>query len=250
MSTPHDSYAAMLEQLRQEFVQDLPDRLEQMESMALQLEQNPEDARSFEELYRQVHSLKGVGGTLGIPHITTTCHQWEGLLQEDSAHQQSTFVDLALKYIDVLARIGQVVQEGSGDFQLCEEELDKLRRYHLQERYAVLIAESSRMMKSLFQITLQDLPLHLTVVDSGLEALERLVHNRYHLAVLGGELKELNGTAVAAALRTSTGRNRDIPLVLVTSSEPRIPDVTIEHVLKRDKALADNLKTLMPKLLR
>lgn len=248
MSTQQEVYAAMLQQMRREFAQDLPERLQEMENLVLQLEHNPSDSRSFEELYRHVHSLKGLGGTMSVPQITSICHQWESLLQEDNVLDESTFSELSFKYIDLLENVGQAARDGDGTLPDCDARLEQLRRNQLQERYPILVAESSRMMKTLIGAILKPHPVHLSTVESGFEALERLIHSRFQCVLLGGELKDLNGLAVAAALRASHSPNRDIPIVLITSSQPELPQLHIEHVLKRDNTLKDSLGNILGKL--
>ncbi len=66
----------------------------------------------------------------------------------------------------------------------------------------MLIVESARLMTELYQKMLRDLPLQLTNEDNGLTALERLLHEPYDLLIVGRELKELNGIALMAALRS------------------------------------------------
>lgn len=250
MNEEYGSSSEFIQHLREEFLQELPERLLVMEQLALQLEKQPDDQQSFTELYRQVHSLKGIGATLYISLMTAACHQWETLFQEGERYRDSAFADLAFRYIDVLAQIGQAVQEGLFECPGCQSQLEQLRQFHLQERYAVLIADSSRMMRSLYRMTLEPFPLQITTADNGLEALEKLLHNPFHMAILGGELKELCAQSIIAALRLNPGRNRRIPIFLVTSSEkPFFEKITIDQVLRRDKDLQENLTKAIESIL-
>ena len=56
--------------------------------MILKLEENAEDHESFEDLFRRVHSLKGIGGTHDLRIITTICHKLEDQLTDANAERR------------------------------------------------------------------------------------------------------------------------------------------------------------------
>ena len=76
-STNSDTFQQMLLQLRKTFLEDMPEKLDRLESLLLEIEKNGDGGEVFNELYRIVHSLKGSGGTHGLHIITTICHQLE-----------------------------------------------------------------------------------------------------------------------------------------------------------------------------
>lgn len=152
--------------------------------------------------------------------------------------------------MDVLRRIETCARQGRPDYSAIEAELEALRRVTLQRRKACLIAESSTVMTRVCQKALEALPLQLTVVDNGLTALERLQHEPFDVVIAGLELKELNGVALMAALRTARARNQDIPAVLITSKREAIPaSAEFKAVILRDRNLADALFTKVSDIL-
>jgi chemotaxis protein histidine kinase CheA len=65
-------FELLMAELLAEFLDELPRRCNDLEQAVLSLENQSPGA--FDELFRQVHSLKGTGGGVGIPIITTICH--------------------------------------------------------------------------------------------------------------------------------------------------------------------------------
>lgn len=244
MNANMDAFQALLAGMRQEFLGELPERCDRCDDLILTLEVAPNDREAFNELYRSVHSLKGSGGTHGLSIITTLCHQLENLITEtDTRHGfGEAFATRALAYIDLLRQVERVARETNPDYSAIEAELEVLRQLRLQRRKAGLIAESSTMMAGLYQKALEALPLQLTVVDNGLTALGRLLHEPFDFVIVGGELKELNGLALMAALRTAQARNQNIPAILVSSRSDPIPKhAGFNATLSRDQKLASNL---------
>ncbi|MDP1929532.1 MAG: Hpt domain-containing protein [Thiobacillus sp.] len=246
MNTKMDAFQALLAGMRQEFLGELPERCDRIDDLILTLEVSANDREAFNELYRSVHSLKGSGGTHGLSIITTLCHQLENLISETDIQRGfgPAFATRALAYVDLLRQVETVARQASPDYSAIEAELEVLRQLTLQRRKAGLIAESSTMMTRLYLKALEALPLQLTVVDNGLTALDRLLHEPFDFVIVGGELKELNGLALMAALRTSQASNQNIPAILVSSRRDPVPNhAGFSATLSRDQKLARNLVT-------
>lgn len=244
MSTNMAAFQALLASMRGAFLDELPERCDSLETLILCLEKAPDDRETFNALYRAVHSLKGSGGTHGLSIITTLCHQLENLLTETEVRRDfgKASATRALAYVDLLRRAATQAQQGHPDYSTIEADLDALRLSALQSRKSGLIAESSAAMAGLYQQALATLPLQLTVVDNGLAALERLLHEPFDFVIVGRELKELNGIALMAALRASQTRNQKIPALLLSSRRDAIPEhAGFNAVITRDQKQVDNL---------
>ncbi len=232
---------ALLEQMRNSFLVEVPERCDRMEELALSLEREY-SSDAFNELYRETHSLKGSGGTHGIPVMTTLCHQMENRLNQSEGHFDEEAVSAVLAYIDLLRKIPEIGAQKGADFSAIEEALGRLHEAELKSRKAVLVAESSRMMQSMYQKAMAAAPVKLTFVDDGLVALQLLMQQSYDYIVIAKELKGLNGVAVVSALRASMGKNAHSPVTMITSSGAGLPTyLQLDRVLARDQLLADNL---------
>lgn len=139
----------------------------------------------------------------------------ENLLTETDAQKGfgAAFATWALAYVDLLRQVEVGAQQDRLDYSTIESELDALRVLTLKRRRAGLIAESSTVMAGLYQKALDALPLQLTVMDNGLAALARLLHESFDFVIVGRGLKELNGIALMAALRSAQSPNQNVPAI-------------------------------------
>ena len=244
MTSNMAAFQALLDGMRNEFLGELPERCDSCDELILTLEKSPDNQEAFNALYRRVHSLKGSGGTHGLGIVTTLCHHLENLLTETNAQNGFgvAFATRALAYVDLLRQVATIARQGMPDYSAIEVELESLRLLALQSRKSGLVVESSVMMCGLYQKALEELPLQLTLADSGLAALGRLLREPFDFVIVGGELKDLNGIALMAALRAANQRNQNIPAILVSSQRITIPEhVRFSASISRDQDLARNL---------
>lgn len=253
MTVNFEEFQHLLLAMRRGFLDELPDRCDQIEDLILEMEKSPVEQNAFNEIYRIVHSLKGSGGTHGLGIITAICHQLENLLTDSVANNKfsQSLVTPALVHVDLLRQVRALGYEESPDYSAIETRLEELRQSTLHNRKAGLIAESSVMMTRIYQASMENQPVQLTLVDNGLAALENLVHQPYDFAIIGRELNDLNGIAVISALRNSNGVNHKLPVVLVTSNTVNIPgQIQIDTILARDKNLSVNLLATVKKIIK
>jgi CheY-like chemotaxis protein len=84
--------------------------------------------------------------------------------------------------------------------------------------------------------------MQVVMMERGLPALERMLHEPFDLLVISRELPDLNAIAVVAALRESRSRNSDIPVILVSSNPAPVPKhLTIHAIVRRDPQLMPTL---------
>lgn len=234
----------LLERLWCAYLEELPTKLDRVEALVLRLGRGEEGC--YEDLYRNVHSIKGSAGTHGFGEHSSICHQFEDQLSAidvSDATLLSHQVDILLKYVDVLRDATDVAIAGGG-YSAVHEQLNELRRARLSNQIPGLIIESSNTTVMLCRQALAQLPVELTIERNGLVALERLLHSRYAFVISGYQLEGLNGLAVMSALRMSGLVEKDTPFILLTSGQdknvsgPFKPDA----IIKRDTQLLGALK--------
>ncbi|MBI3902953.1 MAG: Hpt domain-containing protein [Nitrosomonadales bacterium] len=250
MSTSMEEFQYLLQGMRSSFLDDLQEHCDQFDNLLLALEKKPDDRALFDELFRGVHNLKGSGGTHDVHIITSICHQLENCLADMVAKSEfSRALERALKYVDLLRRVEAPGRMEKPDYSEVEAELERLRLSALQSRKSCLVAESSAMMSRVYRSVLTERAIRITMVSNGLEALSRLLHEPFDLAIIGRELPDLNGIAVISALRNSQCQNKNMPVVFVTSNSDNIPEHThIDDVLIKDNRLSANLGGALQKL--
>ena len=230
----------LLAEMQADFLDELPERCGRIEQGVMALERQQPDA--FNELYRQVHSLKGTGGMFGVPVITTICHQFETFISEAHTRFNPQASSTSLAYVDLLRKTAQPAGRDTPGVAAIEQALDRLRASTLSGRASVLLAEPSDSMRKLYREVFAGKSIHLVTVDKGLAALERMLHESFDLLVASRELPDINAIAVLAALRDSDGRNKDIPAILISSNPAVVPKrLGVRAIVRRDPKLLPTL---------
>ena len=235
-NTQLDIAQQILLQLRETFLEELPDRCDDIEDGILALGKDEENEH-FQRLYREVHSLKGSAGTHGVQPISTICHQLEDNLsdaQENASHTPER-IDIYLLYLDLIRRCHSLAQESPPNYAEIDQALEDIRHRRAPNTLSALVVENSQYMANLYQHALKDQPVQVTVEDDGLEALGRLLREKFDVLIMGAETRTLNGTALLYALRAANGINRHTKVIVVTSNQQHefIPDLRPDLVVPR-----------------
>ncbi|WLQ17018.1 Hpt domain-containing protein [Hahella aquimaris] len=252
MAMDTETFAAILANMRERFLQELDERCNKLEELILSLERDGANKEVFNELYRGIHNVKGAGGTHGLNVVTTICHQLESFLAELGANAalDASSANNALAYLDLLRRVSVVHRSELMQQSDIESELERLNHRVLEKRKSGLLAESSQTLASYYQQALEPLPVRLVWEQNGLNALGRLLREHFDFIIAGGELKELNSLAVVAALRASQARNHKIPAILITSRQGLKPEeIQFDAILTKNKELPENLLSAVRKAL-
>ena len=233
-------FELLMAELLAEFLDDLPRRCNDLEQAVLSLENQSPGA--FDELFRQVHSLKGTGGGVGIPIITTICHQLESYIGEARQRFDRKAASTSLAYVDLIRKTLPASGRESAGVAGIEQALDQMRLASLSGRASILMVEPSQTVRSLYQKEFSSPSTQVHILKSGLEALERLLHAPFDLLVISRELPDLNAVAVIAALREARCRNSEIPVILVSSNATAVPKhLTVHTIVRRDVRLIPEL---------
>jgi len=232
---------SLLAELQAEFLDELPGRCDDLETAVLSLETKQPGA--FDELFRQVHSLKGTGGGVGIAIITPVCHQFETYIGESKQRFDRKAASVALAYVDLIRRtIAPSGREPTG-IAAIEQALEQMRVASLSGRASILLVEPSQTVRMLFQKEFASASTQVQILKNGLEALDRLLREPFDVLIISRELPDLNAIAVMAALREARCRNSDIPVILISSNPAPVPKrLALHAVVKRDVNLIAELK--------
>ncbi len=234
-------FALLLAGMRDDFVVELPERCDLLEDGVLALEQGK--AHAFDELYRHIHNLKGSGGNFGLPLISSICHQFESFVSDVRERFDPLAVSHALSYVDLLRRVAESPERGGAFAIAIEQELEQLRISSMSGCAAVLLVEPSIATRKFCQGVLEPLAVRIASQDRGLSALELLLHQPFDLLIAARELPDLNALALVAALRESGTRNKDIPVILISSNSTPAPAyLNICATIKRDAAFVSTLE--------
>ena len=236
----------MLRQLRENYLAEMDEKLGAVESDLLALERSEHFAEAFERAYRKLHALKSDASAYGLSIISKICYQLEEhftLFAHDPAKLTREVLDRCVAHIGLMRKAQEKAQQGSEHFNDIEDQLNTLRGTFLGERFSALIVETSKVNIKLCTEIMKGYPAHVTVMDNGYQALERLLLQKYHLLITGLEVKLLNGLALVAAVRASSRGNQDMQAILLSSSKlpPFKRNVDPNFIVPRDNQFAANL---------
>ena len=106
------------------FLDETREHLESLNAQILNLEQEPEDADTINEIFRAAHSLKGMAGTMGYKRMQTLTHDMENVFSEvrnGTFKVQPGMIDILFRSLDALEEyvdnIQQTTEEGTNDNQ-------------------------------------------------------------------------------------------------------------------------------------
>lgn len=90
------------------FLEECHDRLESLSARLLELERRPDDAESVRAVFRDLHTLKGSAGFVGLTKMARLAHAAEdlvGLVRDGKREADKPVIDALLASLDVLQAI-------------------------------------------------------------------------------------------------------------------------------------------------
>lgn len=246
----NDPIKAMLDALKLDFLDALPAKCDDIEALVLQCDGQHRHSLAFEELYRLIHSLKGAGGTHGLPLISAICHHFEDVLSHPELTLDTAVTNHALALTDAIrqvASLGRLSEPHA--LQGVAQHYEALKQRYDADITSVLVLESSKTMTLLLQRLLGEYRTRVTVVQDGLLALQRLLHEPFDLLIVAAELQHLTGQALIAALQLNQGVNARTPVILLTSkADSHAYPLKAVTVLPRTPDLPQLLSPIVAKL--
>jgi len=255
--TPSLDVSRMLVELRNAFLGELPSRLDEMETIILDLEKGKTFTENFETLFRHVHSIKGSAGTHGLHIISTVCHFFEDevvKVEGDESSMDGEAITSWLGFIDLLRTTIDKIHAGADDFSDIETTLDKSRKKDGAHGYSGLLVFASGLQQQMCLSAFEGLSVNMAFAENGYDAMGRLLHEKFDFLISNMELGDLNGFALISALRLSKTQNHTIPTVLLTSkkiishSRESDPDYIIQKDANMLRTVSDTAKKIIKTL--
>jgi two-component system chemotaxis sensor kinase CheA len=106
------------------FLDESKEHIQNLSDQIMELEQNPENMDTINEIFRAAHSLKGMAGTMGYKRMQTLTHDMENVFSEvrnGTFKVKPGMIDVLFKCLDALEEyvdtIQQTTDEGTNDNQ-------------------------------------------------------------------------------------------------------------------------------------
>ena len=113
------------------FIDETSEHLQNLSDCIMELEKDPENMDTINEIFRAAHSLKGMAGTMGFKRMQRLTHDMENVFQEvrsEKVKVTSSKIDLLFKCLDAiegyLDNVKASSDEGTEDNELIIKELN------------------------------------------------------------------------------------------------------------------------------
>ena len=100
------------------FIDETKEHLQNLNTSILELEQDPENMDTVNEIFRAAHSLKGMAGTMGYKRMQTLTHDMENVFSE----VRNGTIKVNAEIIDVLFQILDALDEYLNNIQSSADE--------------------------------------------------------------------------------------------------------------------------------
>lgn len=122
----------MQDSYRELFLSESQEYLSIVSNCLVKLEDNPSDLSSLNEIFRCMHTLKGMSATMGFEKLTQISHQMENLLDELRSQRikvTSEVIDTLFATVDILEQLTEEIktkQDAKVDIAPCLKDIKRL----------------------------------------------------------------------------------------------------------------------------
>lgn len=111
------------------FLDETKEHLQSLNMQILELEQDPENMDTINEIFRAAHSLKGMAGTMGYKRMQAVTHEMENVFSEvrnGNLRVKAEMIDILFQCLDALEEYVANIQEGADEGTNDNEALIKI----------------------------------------------------------------------------------------------------------------------------
>ncbi|MDI3516707.1 MAG: two-component system, chemotaxis family, sensor kinase CheA [Thermotogota bacterium] len=110
------------------FIEESREHLQELNDALLNLERNPEDIESINEIFRALHTLKGMAGTMGFERLTKLCHRMEAfldILRKGEIKVTPEIVDRIFYGVDFISQLIESIASSGSEGEIDVEDVVK-----------------------------------------------------------------------------------------------------------------------------
>lgn len=232
-------------ELKNNYIQDVLEKIGLIESLISETDtlEGSFDKDKLNEILGIIHSIKGTSGSFNLDGVSSICHHLEDKIGAFRQEEEKEFVDQILFYIDHLREALECYQSGKqyklDNFFLKlygkdESQIDKIR---------VLLVDSSQTLRKKLVFDLSNKGYSVASSETGYEALGRLLYENFDYVVISSRTSKLDALPLIFALRNSGCVNKNINIIVITSSANiQIPtEIKKIDVVRKDLNLIENI---------
>lgn len=127
------------------FIDETKEHLQSLNTQILELEQDPENMDTINEIFRAAHSLKGMAGTMGYKRMQTLTHDMENVFSEvrnGTIKVNAEIIDVLFQCLDALDEYLGSIQDSADEGTNDNENLIKALNGFLEGKNAAPAAEA------------------------------------------------------------------------------------------------------------
>lgn len=214
------SFQEALKQLKITFIDDLTPKLDAIERLVLDIEHDFDDEITYDELYRQIHNLKGSAGVYGLYVVTWICHLIEddmGQIPKKTRKNPEKAIETIIVYIDILRDITSLLTKNNDAFDDAKRLTDIIQRVFSDFKASILLIEQSRLIIELIKRLASNINCHLEIFSDGNEALEKAKTKDFDAAISSIEVNGPNSFMLTKTLKENYNRAYHTKTILLTS---------------------------------
>ncbi len=254
--SPTQKLEELMATLRVDFIDRAGDHLDDLDAAVAAAAEDPHGRFPDDmEFRRNVHSLKGSGGTFGFPLVTLIAHRLEDYLSDVVGMSGPVLADVQV-FLDRLrdnieGRIGSADEDAAEITRALPNANARVEMDVTKVDVEVMLVSPKDPASRIVSKELQECGFRVVNVPSPIEALQQIVLTKPDLTIASTVLDGLSGVDLACAIRAmpATGNMR---LALLTSFEPGhailkpLPDdIPIIH---KGPRMADDLAAVLARL--
>ncbi len=197
--------AMILADMRQEFIETAEDRLDEVEhSVAVLLGGSRNTDNEILDIKRNIHSVKGMGGSFGFSSVTLWAHALEDYLETARELGADQVSDIQ-QFVD---RMREIVESGNNpDDETTSMAIRTLRlkgrkrdKTGLKEGTSVLLLMPKGIQRKIIGRELITFGFDIMIADSSMQAVDFAITHRPDIVISSQEIDRISGLELAGIL--------------------------------------------------
>lgn len=214
--------AMILDDLRQEFIVETRDKIEEVEKMIGDLrERVGSPANNLMEIKRLMHTIKGGGGSFGFPTISKIAHGFEDYLETSGEGNHASPDDL-LFFSDAIASILDAGTDPDDKHaQMLLRGLPSGRRQsgmHAVEKGLAMLLMPRGVQRKIIAQELAQLGYKVNIMEDPLQTIDTAITIHPDFLITTLQTSRIDGMELSWVLN-AIGSTNDIRIAVVTSND-------------------------------
>ncbi len=244
---------SLIIQMRNDYLVDLDEKFAEIEQLILAVRSEDGQKENYCRLMRHIHSIKGCAGSIGLGFLTTACHNFEDCFSVSPDKIDDELVDMGLKLLDLKKEYAAEMQfRGEADSSLYVSKLREIQNNKADVKCAsrALVVETANTMRSLYVAILKELNIDFSFASDGLEALGRILRERFSCVLVSLHSPTISGVSLAKIAKEITEVDYDCKFIVVTGDKNFKNPGNIDYLVTKSPEMSRELMGILKSIAR